>query len=236
MGWMPTGAARTASDGDDRHQQGQRRDEAPDPAQVEPRQPQRVGCDQLSEQQQRDHESRDHEEHVDADEPAREPGPGVEEDDQHHGEGAQALDVPAPRHRCRRCGGARSVRRRPQHGAQPSVAGTERDLRHIDGETLIALVSHAMSPPTIDLREPAPEGRVREGRVEDTVGRILGATTTCLERFGVAKTTVDDVAAKPVARGPPSTATSRTALPSSAPRSTPSWRASRKRCGTPLSA
>ncbi len=39
------------------------------------------------------------------------------------------------------------------------------------------------------MREPAVPDRV-----EDTVGRILAATMTCLERFGVAKTTIDDVA------------------------------------------
>ncbi len=46
-----------------------------------------------------------------------------------------------------------------------------------------------MVPPATDLREPA-----LPGRAEDTVGRILEATMTCLERFGVAKTTIDDVA------------------------------------------
>jgi AcrR family transcriptional regulator len=46
-----------------------------------------------------------------------------------------------------------------------------------------------MSRPAIDVREP-----VLPGRAEDTVGRILEATMTCLERFGVAKTTIDDVA------------------------------------------
>ena len=74
-------------------------------------------------------------------------------------------------------------------GAEVGPGATVGDLGHIDGETLIALASQVMSGPAIDMREPAVPDRV-----EDTVGRILAATMACLERFGVAKTTIDDVA------------------------------------------
>ena len=48
----------------------------------------------LAEQQPGDQEPGEHEEHVDTDEATGEPGdPGVEQHDDDHGDGAQALDV-----------------------------------------------------------------------------------------------------------------------------------------------
>src|SRR6185295_12280641 len=70
----------------------------------------------------------------------------------------------------------------PSGRPQRPAAG---DLRHIDHETLIDLMSHGMPVTTIDLRDHP---------TDELGARILDATMTCLSRFGVAKTTIDDVA------------------------------------------
>ena len=49
----------------------------------------------LPQEQARDDETRDHEEHVDADVTPAQPGSGVEENDHDDGDGTQSLDVGA---------------------------------------------------------------------------------------------------------------------------------------------
>ena len=62
------------------------------------------------------------------------------------------------------------------------------DVRHVDDETLIVILSQAMPPST--LADPvAPESRS-----DDVEARILAGAMVCLARFGVAKTTLDDIA------------------------------------------
>ena len=62
------------------------------------------------------------------------------------------------------------------------------DVRHIDDETLIVILSQVMSSST--LVDPV----VPESRSDDVEARILAGAMVCLARFGVAKTTLDDIA------------------------------------------
>ncbi len=61
-------------------------------------------------------------------------------------------------------------------------------MRHIDDETLIVILSQVMSPSTL------AAAAVSESRSDDVEARILAGAMVCLERFGVAKTTLDDIA------------------------------------------
>ena len=61
-------------------------------------------------------------------------------------------------------------------------------MRHIDDETLIVILSQVMSPSTLAASAPS------ESRSDDVEARILAGAMVCLERFGVAKTTLDDIA------------------------------------------
>ncbi len=61
-------------------------------------------------------------------------------------------------------------------------------MRHIDDETLIVILSQVMSPSTL------AASAVSESRSDDVEARILAGAMVCLERFGVAKTTLDDIA------------------------------------------
>ena len=81
---------------DDRGDQDQRgrREDPPRAPGVEAEQGHPPGPLRLAHQQRGDEEARDHEEDVDADEPAGEgPDPGVVEGHQQHGQGAETLDV-----------------------------------------------------------------------------------------------------------------------------------------------
>ena len=61
-------------------------------------------------------------------------------------------------------------------------------MRHVDDETLIVILSQVMSPSTL------AASAVSESRSDDVEARILAGAMVCLERFGVAKTTLDDIA------------------------------------------
>ncbi|MEO6467868.1 MAG: helix-turn-helix domain-containing protein [Acidimicrobiia bacterium] len=61
-------------------------------------------------------------------------------------------------------------------------------MRHIDDETLIVILSQVMSSSTL------VTSNVSESRSDDVEARILAGAMVCLERFGVAKTTLDDIA------------------------------------------
>ncbi len=66
-------------------------------------------------------------------------------------------------------------------------------MRHIDDETLIVILSQAMLP--VSLAAPAVAAAVEPGSSHDDVEtRILAGAMVCLGRFGVAKTTLDDIA------------------------------------------
>lgn len=72
--------------------------------------------------------------------------------------------------------------------ADDAVSATQCDLGHVDRETVIALVSQEM--------ETAPGTSVMLHPVEtpSVPTRVLDAALVCVARFGVAKTTLDDVA------------------------------------------
>ena len=113
------------------HQGGQREQPSRPPGPEGPQRDRARPAD-LGQQQARDEEAGEHEEHVDPDVAAVDAGhPGVEQDDRHHGDGAQALDVaavPGPgraRGRAVRAGAGRCRSGRSATGAviAPSPAG-----------------------------------------------------------------------------------------------------------------
>ena len=92
----PRGAAHEQVRQRDRHQNAESRcrEDAPDPARVEVEDRSPAGRLPFAEQDARDHETRDHEEHVDADVSAPQTGDsGVEEDHEEDGDRPETFDV-----------------------------------------------------------------------------------------------------------------------------------------------
>ena len=66
-------------------------------------------------------------------------------------------------------------------------------MRHIDDETLIVILSQAMSPSALATPAARVAAETAAG-TDDVESRILAGTMVCLGRFGVAKTTLEDIA------------------------------------------
>ena len=95
-----------------RDHQGQRRDEALEASCVEASEPDASHARSLTHEHRRDHESGDDEEDVHAGEATGDRQVGVVRDHREHGEGSQALDVPAMRGEQRWWGDPRIIQRR----------------------------------------------------------------------------------------------------------------------------
>ena len=110
-------------------QRPERGDQTADPTEVEATEPQPAGAVELTGEQVRDHESRDHKEDVDADEPAGEAEVGVEEHHEHHCQGAKALDVGALIRRGRGSGIGRGSRHEGRNLYAGDMTGHRSTLR-----------------------------------------------------------------------------------------------------------